>query len=68
MARVRRRSGLVGVHTSLIRHRAATGAILRTGDLNLTSMLLGHRSTLTTERYVHLAQDHLVAFAERAVG
>jgi len=50
-----------------IRHRAATNAILRTGDLKLTSLLLGHTSTHTTERYTHIAQQHLVSFADRAV-
>lgn len=51
-----------------IRHRAATNAVLRTGDLKLTSLLLGHTSTHTTERYTHVAQEHLVTFAEKAVG
>jgi site-specific recombinase XerD len=68
MARVRLRCGLKGICTYTLRHRAATNAILRTGDLKMVSLLLGHTSTATTERYVHLAQDHLVAFAKKAAG
>jgi integrase len=68
MARIRKRSGLEGVSPYTLRHRAATRSVLRTGDLKMTSMLLGHTSTLTTERYTHLAQEHLVSFASKAVG
>jgi integrase/recombinase XerC len=68
MARIRNRCGLKGICPYTIRHRAATNAILRTGDLKMTSLLLGHTSSTTTERYTHLAQEHLVAFACRAVG
>jgi integrase len=68
MEHVRERSGLAGVLPYSIRHRAATNSILRTGDLKMTSLLLGHTSTATTERYTHLAQEHLVAFARRAIG
>lgn len=51
-----------------LRHRAATNAILKTGNLKMTSQLLGHSSTQTTERYTHVAQQHLVTFACQAVG
>jgi integrase len=68
MARIRVRCGLAGVCSYTIRHRAATNSVLRTGDLKMTSLLLGHTSTATTERYTHLAQEHLVNFANRAVG
>jgi integrase/recombinase XerC len=68
MRRARLRCGLVDVVPYTIRHRAATNAILRTGDLKMTSLLLGHTSTATTERYTHLAQQHLVNFAKKAVG
>jgi integrase len=68
MSHVRDRSGLTGVMPYTIRHRAATNAILRTGDLKMTSLMLGHRSTATTERYTHLAQEHLVSFARKAIG
>jgi site-specific recombinase XerD len=65
---VRERSGVTDIMPYTIRHRAATNAILRTGDLKMTSLLLGHRSTATTERYTHLAQGHLVTFAKKAIG
>ncbi len=51
-----------------LRHRAATNSVLRTGNLKMTSLLLGHSSTSTTERYTHIAQQQLVKFAEKAVG
>lgn len=51
-----------------LRHRAATNSMLRTGNLKMTSLLLGHTNTSTTERYTHIAQQHLVDFAEKAVG
>jgi integrase len=68
MRRARQRCGLMDVVPYTIRHRAATNAILRTGDLKMTSLLLGHTSTATTERYTHLAQQHLVNFARKAIG
>jgi integrase/recombinase XerD len=69
MQHLRERAGLGNdVIPYTLRHRAATNAILRTGNLKLTSQLLGHTSTATTERYTHVAQEHLVKFAEAAVG
>ncbi len=69
MAHVRDRAGFGSdVLPYTLRHRAATNAIIKTGDLKTTSLLLGHTSTQTTERYTHLAQQHLVDFAVRAVG
>jgi integrase len=68
MFHIKQRCGLTGVVPYTIRHRAATNAILRTGDLKQTAALLGHTSTATTERYTHLAQGHLVEFAKKAVG
>lgn len=66
MRRIRHRTGLQDVVPYTLRHRGATNAILRTGDLKMTSLLLGHTSTATTERYTHLAQQHLVTFAQKA--
>ena len=68
MAHIRKRAGLIDVMPYTVRHRAATNAIIKTGDLKMTSLLLGHTSTTTTERYLHLAQQHLVDFATKAVG
>ena len=66
MRRLRVRTGLADVVPYTLRHRGATNAILKTGDLKMTSLMLGHTSTSTTERYTHLAQQHLVTFARRA--
>lgn len=68
MSHIKERSGLQDVVPYTIRHRAATNSILRTGDLKMTSLLMGHTSTKTTERYTHLAQEHLVTFAKKAAG
>ena len=69
MAELRRRSGLpADLVPYTLRHRAATNAILRTGDLKMTSLLLGHSTVSTTERYLHLANEALVDFSHRALG
>ncbi len=66
---IRKRAGFDSkVIPYTLRHRAATNAILKTGNLKMTSQLLGHTSTQTTERYTHVAQEHLVTFACQAVG
>jgi site-specific recombinase XerD len=69
MADARLKAGLTSdVVPYTLRHRAATNAILRTGDLKMTSALLNHTSVTTTERYVHLANEALVDFSTRALG
>lgn len=68
MDTLREKTGLKDVVPYTLRHRAATKAIIRTGDLKMTSLMLGHNSTRTTERYTHLAQEHLVNFAKKATG
>jgi len=69
MRQLRRKTGLgADVVFYAIRHRRATKLIMNTGDLKSTSMLLGHQSVSMTERYVHLAADHLVRFARQAIG
>jgi integrase len=67
MGNLRQKTGLMEVVPYTLRHRAATNSILRTGDLKMTSLMLGHNSTRTTERYTHVAQEHLVSFANKAV-
>lgn len=66
METLREKTGLKDVVPYTLRHRAATKSIIRTGDLKMTSLMLGHHSTRTTERYTHLAQEHLVNFARKA--
>ncbi|MDZ4656145.1 MAG: site-specific integrase [Bythopirellula sp.] len=68
MRRLRKRTGLVDVVPYTLRHRGATNAILKTGDLKMTSLVLGHSSVATTERYLHLANEALVEFSRRALG
>ncbi len=68
METLREKTGLKEVVPYTLRHRAATKSILRTGDLKMTSLMLGHNSTRTTERYTHVAQEHLVNFATKATG
>jgi integrase len=68
MAHVKQRAGLTDVVPYTLRHRSATNALLATGNLKMTSLLLGHTSTTTTERYTHVAKEHLVSFARQAVG
>jgi integrase len=68
METLREKTGLKDVVPYTMRHRAATNSIIRTGDLKMTSMMLGHNSTRTTERYTHVAQEHLVNFAKKATG
>jgi site-specific recombinase XerD len=51
-----------------VRHRVATKALARTGDLKMTSEMLGHKSVTVTERYIHMASGALVDFSTRALG
>src|SRR5581483_3400431 len=69
MRRLREKAGVgKDVVFYTLRHRRATKLVMDTGDLKTTSLFLGHQTVATTERYVHLAADHLVRFAERAMG
>lgn len=51
-----------------IRHRVATKALMKTGDLKMTSVAMGHTSVRTTERYLHFANKAIVAFSKEALG
>lgn len=42
-----------------IRHTFASHFIMRTGDLPALQKLLGHQSSMMTQRYAHLAASHL---------
>ena len=65
---LREKRGLKEVVPYTLWHRAAMNSILRTDDLKMTSLMLGHNSTRTTERYTHVAQEHLINFAKKATG
>jgi len=51
-----------GPHT--LRHTAATFNLRSTRDLKVTSMILGHSTTRTTERYSHLVGSDVLRNAE----
>lgn len=70
LALIRERVGLPrDVRCHGARHTFATHAIMNGVDLATLAQLLGHASTKTTERYLHLIdkRDHLNAAMERAV-
>ena len=48
-----------------LRHAVASHAVMSGENLPLVGKLLGHRRQATTAGYAHLADDHLVAAAER---
>ena len=48
-----------------LRHTLASHAVMAGENLPLVGKLLGHRRHATTAGYAHLADDHLVAAAER---
>ena len=48
-----------------LRHTMASHAVMSGENLPLVGKLLGHRRHRTTAGYAHLADDHLVAAAER---
>jgi integrase len=67
-ARVRERAGLSDVRLHDLRHSfASVGAAI--GDsLYIIGKLLGHKQSVTTQRYAHLADDPLRAAADRIAG
>jgi len=50
-----------GVAPHQLRHRFATRVYEATGDLLAVQQLLGHASVATTQRYVGVSRDRLVA-------
>ncbi len=67
MRRLREKAGLgpdIVLYT--LRHRRATKLLMETGDLKSTSEVLGHTTVSVTERYLHVAVDHLVRFVRHA--
>ena len=48
-----------------LRHTFASHFIMQTGDLPSLQRLLGHQSPMMTQRYAHLAENHLRSGIER---
>jgi integrase len=63
---VRSAAGLTEVRLHDLRHSFASSIVNNGGSLPVIGALLGHRSTQTTARYAHLADDPLRAVADRA--
>lgn len=51
----------VGMNTHSLRHAGATAAFKATKDLRAVQELLGHTNVATTQRYVHVDEDELIA-------
>jgi len=62
---VRGAAGLAEVRLHDLRHSFASNIVNSGGSLPVIGALLGHRSTQTTARYAHLADDPLRAVADR---
>ncbi len=65
---IRAAAGLADVRLHDLRHSFASNIVNAGGSLPVIGALLGHRSTQTTARYAHLADDPLRAVADRAAG
>jgi len=59
--RVRKAAGLEDVRLHDLRHSFASIALQEGTSLSVIGQLLGHKSTATTKRYAHLADDHISA-------
>jgi integrase len=64
-ARVRRGAGIPDVRLHDLRHSYASIAAAGGASLLMIGRLLGHRNTVTTERYAHLSADPLRAVNDR---
>jgi integrase len=64
--RIRAEAGLANdIRLHDLRHTYASHAVMRGETLMMAGRLLGHRNTVTTERYAHLADRFLLDAAER---
>lgn len=53
----------VGINTHALRHAGATAAFRSTRNIRAVQELLGHTNVATTQRYVHVDEDELLAAA-----
>lgn len=59
------RAGLVDVRLHDLRHTWASLAVRNGLDLYVVGKMLGHKNSATTQRYAHLADEHLKETASR---
>ncbi len=64
-ARALEDANIMGFRFHDLRHTFASHFVMRTGDLPALQKLLGHASPQMTQRYAHLAQEHLFAKMEK---
>ncbi len=64
-ARIREKAGLSDVRLHDLRHSFASVGAASGDSLYIIGKLLGHRQSVTTQRYAHLADDPLRAAADR---
>lgn len=62
---LREYAGIGNARLHDLRHTLASQAVMSGENLPLVGQLLGHRRHATTARYAHLADDHVLAAAER---
>lgn len=55
--------GHVGINTHALRHAGATASFRATRNIRAVQELLGHTNVATTQRYVHVDEDELLAAA-----
>ena len=65
MSRVIRHVGLKGVTFHTLRHTFASHAVMNGVDLFTVGKLLGHKTIQQTQRYAHLAPDHMRSAVEQ---
>lgn len=62
LTRIAREAGIAPrVTPHMLRHTLATLLLRYGADLRIVQEVLGHASLTTTQRYVHVAKDHLLA-------
>ena len=67
-SKLRELAGLDGVRIHDCRHTFASHAVMSGLDLYTVSRLLGHADVAPTERYAHLADEHVREAAGRISG
>jgi site-specific recombinase XerD len=65
MSRVMQQAGLHDVTFHTLRHTFASHAVMNGVDLFTVGKLLGHRTIQQTQRYAHLAPDHMRSAVEQ---